>query len=89
MGRFTVASLVAIGLIFVGAISVRIVMAYGAYLTSLHGPDSGVELPSLAIWGIWLTDMIVDFWWFLIPLVFILCFGIAMMFGSAAPTPNK
>ncbi|HEV3301451.1 MAG TPA: hypothetical protein VG055_17495 [Planctomycetaceae bacterium] len=86
MGRFTVASVVAIGLIIVGAISVRIAQAYGA---SLGGSGTGVELPSLAIWGIWLTDVMVDFWWFLIPLVFILCFGTAMMFRSAGPTPNK
>jgi hypothetical protein len=84
MRRFTVASVVAIGLILVGAISVRIAQAYGA---SLAG--TGVELPSLAIWGIWLTDMMVDFWWFLIPLVFIVSFGIAMMFGSASQTQKK
>ena len=84
MGRFTVASVVAIGLIIVGAISVRIAQAYGAPLGG-----TGVELPSSAIWGIWLTDMMVDFWWFLIPLVFIVCFGIAMMFGSARQTPDQ
>ena len=84
MGRFTVASVVAIGLIILGAISVGIAHAYGA---SLGG--TGVELPSSAILGIWLTDMMVDFWWFLIPLVFIVCFGIAMMFGSAGQTPNQ
>jgi hypothetical protein len=84
MGRFRVASVVAIGLIILGAISVRIAQAYGA---SLGG--TGVELPSSAIWGIWLTDMMADFWWFLIPLVFIVCFGIAMMFGSARQTPNQ
>jgi hypothetical protein len=87
MGRFTVASLVAIGLTVAGAIWVGVTVAYAASLGL--SPGTGIELPSLAIWGIWLTDMMVDFWWFLIPLVFILCFGIAMMFGSAGQTSKK
>ena len=85
MGRFTVALLVAIGLAVAGAIYVQVTRAS----TTAFLPGTATELPSSTIWRIWLADMMVDFWWFLIPLVFILCFGIAMMFGSAGPTPNK
>jgi len=85
MRRFTVASVVAIGLTVAGAVYVRVTKAS----TPPPLPGTAVELPSAAIWQIWLTDMMADFWWFLIPLVFILCFGIAMMFGSARQTPNK
>jgi hypothetical protein len=76
MGRYVVASIVAVA----GAIFVRVTSAYAA---SLGGPGTGVELPSSTIWRIWLADMIIDFWWFLIPLLFIVCIGVAMMFGSA------
>jgi hypothetical protein len=80
------ASIVAIGLTIAGAIFVRVIISYGA---SLGGPGTGVELPSSGIWLIFLSDLMVDFWWALIPLVFIACFGIAWLFGSNARRVNK
>jgi hypothetical protein len=78
MVRYIVASVVALGLTIAGAIFVR---ATSSMVATLGGPDFGIELPSSTIWRIWLADVMIDFWWFLIPLVFILCFGIAMLFG--------
>ncbi len=80
MRRYLVASIVAVGLTVAGAIFVRVTSAYAA---SLGGPGTGIELPSSTIWRIWLADMMTDFWWFLIPLLFIVCFGVAMLFGPA------
>jgi hypothetical protein len=82
MRRYIVASIVAVGLTIAGR-------ATSSYVAPLGGPDTGVELPPSTIWRIWLSDMIIDFWWFLIPLLFIVCFGIAMMFGRAGPNPGK
>jgi hypothetical protein len=48
------------------------------------GPDWGVELPSSAIWRIFLADLLLDYWFIFIPLVCIACFGVAALFGSSA-----
>jgi hypothetical protein len=46
-------------------------------------------LPSAAIWCVFLADLLTDFWWFFIPLAFIICLGAAWLFGASAPTPKK
>jgi hypothetical protein len=81
MGRYIVASIVALGLTIARAIFVH---ATSSMVATLGGPGSGIELPSSTIWRIWLADVMIDFWWFLIPVVFILCFGIAMLFGAVS-----
>jgi hypothetical protein len=86
MGRYIVASVVALGLTIAGVIFVR---ATSAMVATLGGPGVGIELPSSTIWRIWLADLMIDFWWFLIPVVFILCFGIAMLFGPVSQKPEN
>jgi type II secretory pathway component PulF len=86
MRRYIVASVVAVGLTIAGAIFVR---ATSAMVATFGGPDIGVELPSSTIWRIWLADLMIDFWWFLIPVVFIFCFGIAMLFRTRQPEPER
>jgi hypothetical protein len=50
------------------------------------GPDGGVELPSADIWRIWFADMWIDYWFVIVPLICVACFGIASLFGrSSAP----
>jgi hypothetical protein len=87
MGRYIVASIVAVGLTVAGALFVRITSASVASFGV--GPDTGIELPSSAIWRIWLADMMIDFWWFLIPVLFLICLSVAMIFGHAGQTPDK
>jgi hypothetical protein len=84
--RYIVATIVALGLTVGGIIFVRVARASVA---PLGGADTGVELPASTIWLVWASDMLVDFWWLLIPLLFVACFGIAMMFGPASRTPQK
>jgi hypothetical protein len=81
MGRYVVAAIVAVSLSVAGAIFVRVTSAYGASLGMR--PGAVIELPSSTIWLIWLTDMMISFWWFLIPLLFVVCFGVARKFGRA------
>ena len=80
MGRYIVASVVALGLTIAGAIFVR---ATSVMVATFGGPDFGIELPSSTIWRIWLADVMSDFWWFLVPVLFAFCFGIARLFGPA------
>jgi hypothetical protein len=77
--RFFWASLAATVLIALG-----VLVALYVRMTRVPAgpPGGGVELPSGAIWFVWLADMIFDFWWLLVPLVLIVCFGIAILFGS-------
>jgi hypothetical protein len=87
MRRYTFASLVAVGLVLAGGTFVRVMTSYVASLGV--PPGGGIELPSSTIWLIWLSDLLNDFWWALIPLVFIVCFGIAILVGFAWPTGRK
>jgi hypothetical protein len=85
MWRYIVATIVALGLMAVGIVFVRVARAFSAPLAG----DTGVELPNATIWLVWAADMLVDFWWILIPLLFAACFGVAMMFGPASQAPEK
>jgi hypothetical protein len=85
MGRYVVAAIVAVGLTLAGFFFVRAMRAYAA---SLGGPDMNVELPSFMIWLVFLSDLMITFWWITVPLLFILCFGVASLFGPAGKSPN-
>jgi hypothetical protein len=85
MRRYLVASIVAAALTAAGAFFVA---AVSAYLRSLGVvPGSGIEMSSMGIWLVFLRDIMTDFWWFLVPLVFAVCLGIAALVGPARQNP--
>jgi hypothetical protein len=84
---YVLALLIAVGLIVAGGIFAH---ATSAYVASLGvPPGGGVELSSSAIWCVFLADVLTDFWWFFIPLAFIICMAAAWLFGSASPAPRE
>jgi predicted SAM-dependent methyltransferase len=64
-------------------------LVYTSLIVDARKPDMGFELPSPVIWRIWLGEMLIDYWWLLIVLLFILCLGIAWLLVFAARTPDK
>ncbi len=81
MRPYVIASVVAIGLVVAGGVFAR---AMTSYIASLGIPAGGaIEMPSSTIWLVWLSDVMTDFWWVLIPLVFIACFGAAWLSARA------
>ncbi len=87
MRRSVMALVIAVGLILAGGL---FAFATSAYRTSLKIPPGGaIELPSFAIWCVFLADLLTGFWWVLVPLVFVVCLGAAWLFGSPARRPEK
>jgi hypothetical protein len=87
MRPYVFALIIAVGLIVAGGVFAR---ATSAYVASLGiPPGGGIELPSSTIWCVFLADLLTDFWWFFIPLAFIICLGAAWLFGASTPAPGE
>jgi hypothetical protein len=83
--RYFWASVVAVSLIGLPFLYVWMVVKPKAAVP----PGGGIELSSTGIWLVWWADMVIDFWGFVVPLVLIICLGIARLFRPAARTPEK
>jgi type II secretory pathway component PulF len=83
--RYFLATLAAAVLIALGVLDVLYVRMTVAPALA---PGGGIELPGATMWLVWVSDMIIDFWWLLLPLVFIVCFGIARFFGPRTQRPS-
>ncbi|HET6327629.1 MAG TPA: hypothetical protein VFG04_23300 [Planctomycetaceae bacterium] len=49
-------------------------------------PGGGIELPSSDIWRIFLADLWIDYWFAIVPVIWIVCFAVAALLipGSRA-----
>jgi hypothetical protein len=84
---YVLALIIAVGLIAAGGV---FALAMSAYVASLGvPPGGGIELPSTAIWCVSLADLLVAFWWFFIPLAFIICLGAAWLFGAGPAATHQ